>query len=70
MDTNIVQSTEETTLSKDSVALSLLHDAGEMVVQDSFPEELNLDAQDVQGGDIIEGKIGSKESKIITNICG
>ena len=51
------------------MALSLLDDIGEMVVKDSVPEEVDLDAI-VGEGDIIEGKNGSKQSTVITNIGG
>ena len=67
LDTKNPESSAEAT--KDSVALSLLDDVREMVVHDSFPEEVHLD--DTIEVDVeIEGKDDSKQSVSITDIPG
>ena len=70
LDIKVPESTVEVTLSKNSLSLSLLDDVDEVVVQDSFPEEVHLDVT-VESDDITEGKDYSKQSKAsITNIHG
>ena len=53
----------EATECKDSVALSLLDDDSEIVVQDSFPKEVNVDVT-VESDGIIEGTDDLKKAAI------
>ena len=59
----------EAIVSKDSVTFSLLDDVNEMVVQDSFPEEINVNVT-VEADDGTEGKEDSNQTTTIINIPG
>ena len=60
LETKVPESTVQTTPSKDSLPLSLI-DGNEMIIQDSFPEEVNLDDA-VQQDRIIEERDDSQKS--------
>ena len=65
----VPESNVEAIVSKDSVTLSLLDDVNEMVVQDSFPEEVNANVT-VEADDDTEGKEDSNQTTTIINIPG
>ena len=62
LDTNALQSTEEAFQSKDSISLSLVEEASELIGQDFVPEEVTLDVA-IEGDRKIEGKEYLKEFK-------
>ena len=65
----VPESNVEAIVSKDSVALSLLDDVNEMVVRDSFPEEINVDVT-TEADDGTEGKEDSNQTTTIINVPG
>ena len=69
LDKKVPELTEEATVSKDSIALSLLDDVDEMVVQESFPEAIDVNVI-VEADDITGGKEDSKETTTIINVSG
>ena len=60
LDTNALQSTEEAFQSKDSISLSLVGEASELIGQDFVPEEVTLDVA-IEGDRKIEEKAYSNE---------
>ena len=62
LETKVPESTVQTV--KDSLPLSLA-DVNEMIIQDSFPEEVNLDAIVEEGGNIEEEDNSKKSSATI-----
>ena len=68
-ETKAIESSEKTTQFKDSVLLSLPDNVTEIVLQDSFPEEVISDFA-VEADGIIEGKDDSKKSKTIAKVPG
>ena len=66
LETKVPESTVQTV--KDSLPLSLA-DVNEMIIQDSFPEEVNLDAIVKEGGNI-EEEDNSKKSSATVIIYG
>ena len=69
LDTKILESTVEVTESKDSTPLALVEGANEMIIQDSFSEEVNLDIT-VEADGVIEGMDESDISAIGITIHG
>ena len=65
----VPDSNVEAFVSKDTIALSLLDDVNEMVVQDSFPEEINVDVT-VEADDGTEGKEDSNQTTTIISVPG
>ena len=55
LDAKALESSEETTQSKDSVSLSLVDDVSEIFLHDSVPDEVTLDVS-IEDDGKIEGK--------------
>ena len=68
LDTNVPEPSAEAIRSKDSVALSLLDDVHEILVQDYFPGEVHLDV--TVEDDFVEGKDDSKKSTTLAIVSG
>ena len=55
LETNVLQSTEEVVPSKDSISLSLVEEASELIIHNVVREEVTLDVA-IEGDSKIEGK--------------
>ena len=55
LETNVLQSTEEVVPSKNSISLSLVEEASELIIHNVVPEEVTLDVA-IEGDSKIEGK--------------
>ena len=68
LDTTVSEPPVEAIQSKDSLTLSLV-DVNEMIIKDSFSEDIHLNATAEETG-VIQEKVDSKKFTAMVNVCG